>query len=846
MKTARKHLKLLSLILILVLSGCSTTKDNFFSRTYHQTTAKYNGYFNANESLKIGLKKIKDAHEENYQVIIPPDKINRTEVVGQVFPNMDRAIEKTTKVIVRHSMEINNKEKNKWIDDNYFLMARARFYKKEYLASLNTFKYIIRTYPKGGVVNQSYIWSARCNIKLDNLQTAKKTLKYLLEEKQLTNKDLTEINLSLFEISVEEKNYKSAVSFLEKAQKTNKNRELKPRIYFMLAQVYEKLQQGDKALENYNNVIKSNPEYEMSFRAALNKANSYGFSSGKSHHLLKEYEKMLKDVKNKDYRDQIYYAIGEIKLNDQDTVSAIKNFQNSLNSFLFNVNQKLQTHFRLSEIYLKQKAYKPTYIQHDSIMMLMDIEDERYIATKKRHRDLNDVVRNQDIIYEQDSLLALALLTEEERNEKIDEYIEELKQKDMEAKSEVRGDNMGGNFNLYEYNRNQTNLPVGGGWYFYNPTAISFGYSEFLTRWGNRKNENNWRRKNKNQLDSNESDQQMVDDGPSLKEKYSREYYLSKIPLTPAQQDSSMRKIEKAYYNLGAHLKNNFFDYNQATDTYEEMLKRFDKTEYKLLVYMQLVFLYDLLEETNAKNEILQNIQKEFPENKYINPQTGELLVSGVEKKESDYEKIYNLYVNKKYNEATSLITKVLKKSPSDSLNIKMIQAFCISKQKGKKEFILALENIKNQNPKTIQGQKSAELLDVLYGSFYETEKDLYKMEPDSEHHMIITVSDLKTDIPKLQSMLSKYNTRNFSEKKLQINNLLLNKQTQIIKITNFKNSKEALSYYESTFNNPEWVALYKQEGIDKMIISKSNFLNLLQEKNTQDYKIYFQEKYLN
>ena len=131
------------LILIFALSSCSTTRDNFFSRTYHQTTAKYNGYFNANESVKTGLKKIKDTHKENYQIIIPSDKVNRVEVVGQVFPNMDRAIEKTTRVITRHSMEINNKEKNKWVDDNYFLMAQARFYKKEYLASLNTFKYII-------------------------------------------------------------------------------------------------------------------------------------------------------------------------------------------------------------------------------------------------------------------------------------------------------------------------------------------------------------------------------------------------------------------------------------------------------------------------------------------------------------------------------------------------------------------------------------------------------------------------------------------------------------------------------------------------------------------------------
>ena len=156
-----------------------------------------------------------------------------------------------------------------------------------------------------------------------------------------------------------------------------------------------------------------------------------------------------------------------------------------------------QTKVTTPEIYLNQKEYKSAYIQHDSILMLMDAGDERYTQVKRVHSNLNDVVINQDIIQEKDSLLALAFLTEAERNQKIDDYIEALRLQDMENKEEEKENNFGGNFNQYEFNRSQATLPTGGGWYFYNPTAMSFGYSEFLTRWGNRKNENNWRRKNK-------------------------------------------------------------------------------------------------------------------------------------------------------------------------------------------------------------------------------------------------------------------------------------------------------------------------------------------------------------
>ena len=833
------------ILIIIVITGCSTSRDNFFSRTYHQTTAKYNGYFNAKESVKAGLKKIENEHKENFQNIIPIDKINRIELKGQVFPNMDRAIEKTTRVITLHSMEINNKEKNKWIEDNYFLMAQARYYKKEYLASLNTFKFITRSYSSGELVNKSLIWSAKCDIRLDNLQTAKKTLQTLLDEKKLTKEELLLVYLGLSEVYINEKNYKQAVNYLEKAQKTNQLKELKPRVFFILAQLYERLQNGDKALENYNNVIKSNPDYEMSFRASLNKANSYAYSSGDPQNLLKDYNKMLKDIKNIEYRDQIYFAIAEIKLNEGDTVEAVDNYNKSLSSFLFNINQKLQTHFKLSEIYLNQKEYKSAYIQHDSILMLMDSGDERYVQTKRAHSNLNDVVINQDIIQEKDSLLALAFLTEGERNQKIDDYIEALKLQDMEKKEQEKENNFGSNFNQYEFNRNQATLPTGGGWYFYNPTAMSFGYSEFLTRWGNRKNENNWRRKNKNQMDEENPMGLEEVDGPSLKEKYSREYYLSKIPITKEQQDSTYNLIEKAYYNLGSSLKNKFYDYNQSIYTYETMLSRFNETEYKLLVFMQLVFLYDLLEVETEKQKVLQKIKKEFPNNKYINASTGELLAVSKEGEGTEYEKIYKLYINKNYNDALELTNKALKTLNPDSLNIKMIQAFCISKTRGKKDFITALENIKNLHPNTKQGEESAELLDVLYGSFYENEKDIYKMEPNSEHYMILTVTDLKIDIPELQNMIIKYNNKNFNSKKLEINNVLLNKETQIIKINKFKNKLEATSYLESTLTDKDWVGLYAQKGIDKMIISKSNFVNLLGQKLINEYKIYYQEKYL-
>ena len=94
------------------------------------------------------------------------------------------------------------------------------------------------------------------------------------------------------------------------------------------------------------------------------------------------------------------------------------------------------------------------------------------------HKNLKEVVDNKNIIYEQDSLLSLGLMTKEERNKKIDDYIASLKQKDMEERAQKDEERNSGNFNLYEYNKNQNKLPVGGGWYFYNPTAMLLPHSK--------------------------------------------------------------------------------------------------------------------------------------------------------------------------------------------------------------------------------------------------------------------------------------------------------------------------------------------------------------------------------
>ena len=830
--------------------GCSTTRDNFFSRNYHQTTAKYNGYFNAKQSMLLGLDKIISTHKENYQTIIPIDplyNIYKNEPPKDAYPNMDRVIEKTVKVIRRHSMEIGDDEKNKWIDDNYFLMAQARFFKQDYLAAINTFNYIVRKYPKSDLVNQSLIWATKAHIKLNNHQTAENNLNYLLVESDLSIKENKGVYEILAEYYIQKKAYGSAINYIQKSLPGKEPRSKKTRKHFILAQLYQEEEKGDSAIIYYDKVISLNPEYEMTFRALLNKAQAFAFSKNNSFDLLRDYQKMLKDDKNKEYRDQIYYAISEIYLSQPDTVLAIENLNNSINSFLYNVDQKKDTHMRLGEIYFSQKNYTKSYLQYDSIMALINSEYINYFQIKRKHKQLKEVSTYEQTIIEQDSLIYLASLPDSERNQIIDDYIEGLKQKEIQERQAAEEDRGGGGFNLYEYNKNQNQQNTGGGWYFYNPSAMSFGYSEFLSRWGNRKLEDNWRRKNKSEINMDEEGDR-VDDGPSESEKYNRQYYIDQLPLTEEKQQLALDLIEISYYKLGLALKEYFFDYGGMINTHNIMLQKFPQTEYKLLVMIHHMLAYKVLEQHDQSDGVLKNIIKEFPNNGYIDA-NGVLIKKEVDLEQTFYDEVFKLYNQQNYTEALALITQSREegeRQTKENLNIRMIEAFCVGAIYGKKDYILYLEKIVLDHPNTDIANQAQLSLDILYGSFYENEEDTYLTDFALEHHVIISVEDLSIDVPKAQSIITKFNNLFYLENELQVTNLLLNKNTQIIKVAKFNNQNGAMNYFNDINSYDQWQEFSTEKKIKLFIISNPNFIKLFKEKELTTYEEYFSEKYLN
>ena len=117
------------------------------NRNYHRTTTKYNGYFNGNESLKNGIRNLKENYKDDFSKLIPVFKMGDLTKGQTIHPYMNKAIEKGSIAIQTHSMNIKGREYNKWIDDNYFMIGKAYFYKGEFDKVDNNLRSIIEIIP---------------------------------------------------------------------------------------------------------------------------------------------------------------------------------------------------------------------------------------------------------------------------------------------------------------------------------------------------------------------------------------------------------------------------------------------------------------------------------------------------------------------------------------------------------------------------------------------------------------------------------------------------------------------------------------------------------------------------
>jgi TolA-binding protein len=863
-------------MLLFLTPSCSTKKNKWNRRVYHNLTAHYNAYYNGQVSLKEAIADIEDQNKDDYTQVLDVFQLGTDEQVKSAYSKLDRAMLKASIVIHKHSMYFGKKEEVKWVYYSYLMVGQARFYKHEYDLAKQVFQYIATQYPKEEVKYDALMWIARVQAIQGDYDDAISNLDGI-KNRVAQGKTSKEVYIMLpmvyADVYIKAKNYEAAIPYLKQAIDRVRKKKTRARLLFILGQLNQEQKKCKSASKYYAKVLKNNPEYEMDFNARIRMAQCY--TGGDPSVVIKHLEKMLKDVKNKEYQDQIYYALAQIALKGKHTGQAINYLKKSVETSTNNDKQKAFSAMELANIYFDKKQYENAQAYYDSTVMFLPKDYPDYNEIKQRKDILTELVTNLLEVQRQDSLQDLAAMPQSKRNRYIDNMIRDIKEREeAERKAERERQE---NLQFLETNRQGPRSVTGKGankWYFYNPASVSSGRTEFITKWGKRKLEDNWRLSNKVSMGGDAEADVADEEGDgavsdSLRkaqsDRYSREYYLADIPLTEKAMEASNLKIQDALFNLGVIYKEKLHNLDEAANAFEKLIDRYPKGEHTPEAYYYLYQIYHQQGITSEAKRYKKMLIKEYPDSDYAkilnDPNYFKKLEEEANRAKDFYKKTYQLYQNGQYKSVAKNCKIARKFYNSDyelSAKFEMLNAMSTGKiSADTSKFIEALQVVVDSFPKSEVEPVAEAMIKRLNeraqpqvaqsGGDQEPDnkpKTIYVYNPDESHMFMVLADQRNVKIRELSNRISDHNRKYFALNNLKVSSLPINENMILISVSSFPNEKAAMDYFKTIRRNTVLYGMIKRVGGNYFIISDSNYRRLYKSRDLVGYRQFFEQYY--
>lgn len=641
-KTSTRHIiSALLAIIFLTIVSCSTNKNTSQSRWWHAFNARYNTYFNGAQAYIDGSLEKENGNKDNFTEMIPLYTVGNKSSRELGKTNFDRAIEKAEKAIARHSIKkrpewnksrrktasdiewLSRKEYNPFLWKAWMLMGRSQFHQGAFEEAAATFAYMSRIY-KGqpAIYGKARAWLAKCYVEQDWLYDAEDVIRNMQRD-SMDWRAVKEWDYTYADYYLHTGELAKAVPYLQKVIKHEMRRKQKARELYLLGQVLAALGKNQEAYKAFQRVIRTNPPYELEFNARI--AQTEVTAKGQSKKMIGKLKHMAASDNNKEYLDQVYYAMGNIYLADRDTLAAINAYEQGNKKATRNGIEKGVLLLHLGDLYWVKERFGDAKRCYGEAIGLLDQDRKDYEQLSERSKVLDELVPFTDAVQLQDSLQHLAKCSETERNAAIDRVITALKKKEKEERIQQQALNNGqeqGIENSFGNNNpgnsikpNGDNRQQGNTWYFYNPMAVQQGKVTFQQLWGKRENIDNWQRinqtvvgtpgKNGNNLSEltdaqrdsitkAEAKQDSISHTrDSLKnDPHKREYYLAQIPLTPEQMIASNKILENGLHHSGVIFKDRLDNLRLAEKALRRVSDNYPDYEQMDDVYYHLYLLY--------------------------------------------------------------------------------------------------------------------------------------------------------------------------------------------------------------------------------------------------------------
>lgn len=830
--------------------------------------SKYNILFNGEQALLKARTTLKTQHKDDFDDFLPIYREGTEKTASSVKPDLEKTLEKGTKTIQNHSMLIDGKQKNKYIDDSYLLMGKAHYFNRNYPAALEAFNFVIQKFRNPEIRAEAELWAAKTETAMENYIPAKARFDKLYSSKSLANHLNADVFASFAHLEFVQENYENAYQLLIQAAEKTSDRELELRWLYICGQLQARMGRDYEASQLFQRVIKKGPPYELLFNAQLNQARNYDVNLMDPTEAYDKLEKMLRDEKNYDNRDQIYYVMAELaeKLADESDRDHFLN--RSIRVSTKNDKQKGLSYLWLAEIRFDEKVYEEAQAYYDSCYQFLPKDHPKYRMVEVLKKSLGRLVANLQTIALQDSLQALAKMSEKQQQRVVDAIIEKLKEEDEEAllAKEREMDNLAFNAG------NNQGSGIGGlagvgkaneQFYFYNPTLRSAGVSAFKAKWGNRKLEDNWRRKDKSVVmedpgaggsdlgtptESGEEEQ--------LDPRYDPQTYLVQIPSDSAAMDSSHALIQAALFDNGLLYKEEIQDLRAAAESILDLLKRYPQLHERPRAWYILYRVYTQMED-EAKRELYKNkILSNFPQSEYayliLNEGREEKSVDESEAKRA-YAEAYQQYENKNYRRALNLCQEGLSKYESSRYGARfyLLRAYCEAGLQKMDQLKLALQAVLKRYPQTDESAEAQKILNAMGESASENGKkqekgaaSKYRTDFSSMHRYVLLVPNKRANANQISIELSNFNEKYFPSTKLMVKKILMGLEWQLIMVSGLANKNQAERYFKTLNNERTLEKELLSMSFEQFVISNSNFSAFYKSQDITGYKAFFEEHY--
>jgi hypothetical protein len=878
----RKFLSYFWVFLLMLVLSCSTENNAFLNRTYHSTTARYNGYFNAGELMRGALKTYYGSRKEDFFSILPVNPLpNETEAKG-MYPIIDTAISKCKKVILEHSMPSaenmysKQAEYNNWIDENWLLVGKSMYYRRDYEKALKNFQFVKQFFQKDPSTYEAELWIAKINIEQNKFADAKLTLDALneisqeqkkkkfidyipflkkketdqAEEEEVRPKMSRSLQFDIYkaysDLAIKRKDYDAGKEGLLLAISKCREKREKARLHFILAQIYQSGNQLDSAYFHFGKAIKASAAPEVSFNARLNRA-----VTGTGNNMSRDLKRMLRDSKNAPFKDQIYYSMALVELNKNERENAVNYLTKSAFYSGQNKRQKAMSYEKLGDISYQVRNYIHAQKYYDSCSRFMPEDYPNGEEIKNKAIKLSDLVKAVEIAIFEDSVQRIAKMSEKDRTAFIKETlksIEEAEQKRKEAEAAKL---------LELQNQSNQNANTSGNKFvFNNPKLREEGYKDFKKLWGTRENEDDWRRSEKivfNSADKSNEDSDTTQEenlNTSKGSKLTEADLLKNIPLSDSSFAASQSRKIEALYTSGVLYKEILGENELAGQQFEAIIAMKKEGITDLSAAFQL---YKINEGSGNsekyKNYILEKYPNSDAANYFRDPDFYVKQKQNQEAAGVAYIQLLEAYNRGNYQAVLTESNQIIETDKTNAFRAEYMLLNVLAAgqlTENKKELLPLLKRIIDEKPGTDQAIRAKQMIDVINGGYSKNEvvnfnkTYIYKFD-DKVSQYVFVLLDSEDDSDYAKNTISDF-SKTFKKTKTKVSVKTTTTEQNFILIQEFPTIAIASEYINAYKAGADILDDLQNNKI--FIITQENLKKLIETAKFDEYKLFYDDNY--